>query len=345
MTSPTASTSPNRRALSNRSMRPLAPGIPGTSHSIQRTLMTTFNPRRVLPAAFAALFGCAQLSTAQNISVPHAPPATHSLTRPLLASGKVQHVVIIFQENRSTDNLFNGLAGADTVKHGLKFGRGFGELQAAKLNTPWDPDHSHASFVTEFDGGRMDGFNLDPAGCPANVTCIPPYLRAYNYVPSRMRSHTGRWPSSTRSATECLQRKKDRAFRRTSISSLRRLRSRKAPTLASENPLTAEQKFTGGCDSPVGSLVMLIDANGTEDQLAYPCFERPAFPDLLEGTSLTWRWYQSHPGPGLWAAPDAVKHIRNGSQFLNRRRVAAVASADRHREREFGKRRLGHADC
>src|SRR5579872_7019943 len=32
---------------------------------------------------------------------------------------KIQHVVIIVQENRSTDNLFHGLPGADTASSGL----------------------------------------------------------------------------------------------------------------------------------------------------------------------------------------------------------------------------------
>jgi phospholipase C len=34
------------------------------------------------------------------------------------ATGKIQHVIIVIQENRSVDNLFQGLPGADTRSYG-----------------------------------------------------------------------------------------------------------------------------------------------------------------------------------------------------------------------------------
>jgi phospholipase C len=84
---------------------------------------------------------------------------------------------------------------------------------------------------------------------------------------------------------------------------------------AAENPKTPENKFTGGCDSPTGSLVYLIDANGNENKQAYPCFDRPALSDLLEAKSLTWSYYQANGGPGLWNAFDAIQHIRDGAGY------------------------------
>ncbi|HYL28203.1 MAG TPA: alkaline phosphatase family protein [Candidatus Nitrosotalea sp.] len=245
-------------------------------------------------------------------------PETHGLHPPSLGSGKVQHVVIIFQENRSPDNLFNGLPGADTVKQGLNSAGASVNLQPERINSPWDPNHSHASFVTEFDGGKMDGFNLNTAGCPANVTCIAPYLRAYNYVPKSDAKPYWQMAEQYAFGDRMFATQEGPSFPAhqyifTGAATI----SQSSTVLASENPLTAEQKFTGGCDSPAGSLVMLMDGNGAENGLAYPCFDRPAFPDLLATTSLTWRWYQAHPGAGLWAGPDAVKHIRDGSQFSN----------------------------
>src|SRR5579863_8439922 len=34
-------------------------------------------------------------------------------------AGKIKHIIIIFQENRTTDNLFNGYPGANTQSWGL----------------------------------------------------------------------------------------------------------------------------------------------------------------------------------------------------------------------------------
>jgi phospholipase C len=84
---------------------------------------------------------------------------------------------------------------------------------------------------------------------------------------------------------------------------------------ASENPITAKQNFTGGCDSPAGTLVTLIDAKGSESSEAYPCFDRPALTDLIDAKHLSWHYYQSGPGSGLWNGPDAIKHIHDSSQF------------------------------
>jgi phospholipase C len=83
----------------------------------------------------------------------------------------------------------------------------------------------------------------------------------------------------------------------------------------SENPLDPTQKFTGGCDSPAGSLVTLIDAYGTENQAVYPCFDRPSLTDLIDAQQLTWRYYQYQVGSGLWNGLDAIKHVRDSSEY------------------------------
>src|ERR1700744_760493 len=46
------------------------------------------------------------------------PPVPHSTVSPIPGS-PIQHIVVIMQENRSFDNLFNGFAGADTVQSGM----------------------------------------------------------------------------------------------------------------------------------------------------------------------------------------------------------------------------------
>ncbi len=77
----------------------------------------------------AALVGCAQSSTlaptslspvtqaqsSQRSSIPARLELCGCMERFPNALSKIQHVVIIIQENRTTNDLFNGLAGADTV--------------------------------------------------------------------------------------------------------------------------------------------------------------------------------------------------------------------------------------
>ena len=50
-------------------------------------------------------------------------------------------------------------------------------------------------------------------------------------------------------------------------------------------------------------------------QQAYPCFDRPALTDLVDAQGLTWHYYQAHGGASLWNGPDAIKHIRDSSEY------------------------------
>jgi phospholipase C len=84
---------------------------------------------------------------------------------------------------------------------------------------------------------------------------------------------------------------------------------------ASENPTTPANVSTGGCDSPPGSLVDLIDSLGNEGHDVYPCFDRISLMQLVEAKSLTWRYYQGIQGPGIWNAPDAILHVRESTTY------------------------------
>jgi len=101
--------------------------------------------------------------------------------------GVVEHVVIIFQENRSVDDLFNGFPGADTVTMGKTSNGGEVPLQPVPLEAPYDLDHSHISttgvggFVTEYNAGQMHGF--DNERILPQVGFTPPPDAAYGYVP------------------------------------------------------------------------------------------------------------------------------------------------------------------
>ncbi|HZY99210.1 MAG TPA: hypothetical protein VFE36_06530, partial [Candidatus Baltobacteraceae bacterium] len=60
----------------------------------------------------------------------------------------IKHVVIVIQENRSVDNLFNGFPGADTVRIGERK-IGPVNLEPVDLGYPADVDHQHRAWITE----------------------------------------------------------------------------------------------------------------------------------------------------------------------------------------------------
>lgn len=164
----------------------------------------------------------------------------------------------------------------------------------------------------------MDGFNLEQSSCALlHTTCaLHTYLRAYTYVKhSKIKPY---WDMAKQYAFG------DKMFATQAgpsfpahqyIVSGTSTISASSTLRAAENPLDPLQKFTGGCDSPAGSFVTLIDANGAENQEIYPCFDRPSLTDLIESKQLTWRYYEYQIGPGLWNGLDAIKHVRYSSQY------------------------------
>ena len=115
-------------------------------------------------------------------------------------SGEIGHVVVIIQENRSFDNLFNGFPGADTVQTGYWHSQQV-PLTPFDLWQPYSVDHTHGAFKHGYDDGLMDGFGDVSGGdfgggsdrrraAARTSTCRDPKL-----------SRTGTWPRNSQSPT------------------------------------------------------------------------------------------------------------------------------------------------
>ncbi len=90
----------------------------------------------------------------------------------------IRHVVIVVQENRSFDNLFNGFPGADTVRFARTSDGKTVPLQPVSLAAGYDLDNSLKAFVTSTHDGRMDRYDLRRAR-PARRAVVP--LAALQY--------------------------------------------------------------------------------------------------------------------------------------------------------------------
>jgi phospholipase C len=247
-----------------------------------------------------------------NAPLPGAAPFGGAASAALLGKGKIRHVVIIFQENRTVDNLFNGLPGADTVRGGKNSHGQVVKLQPVSLTAPYDVSHKHNAFTTEYDDGKLDGWNKVISVCKKGARCPAPDVRAYGYVPRHEVEPYFTMAETYAFADRMFQTNQGPSFpaHQYILSGTSTIRDG-SPLRAAENAYTAENKFTGGCDSPPGSHVWLINPGGDENREVYPCFERQALIDLVEAQKgLTWRYYQHHVGPGLWSGPDAIRHIR-----------------------------------
>lgn len=245
-------------------------------------------------------------------------PSNGARALTLTTAAVIQHVVIIFQENRSIDNLFQDPVlisrGADIASSGKNSLGQTIPLSPIDLGTTgsnpqnYDLSHAHSAFVSMYDGGKMDGTNpnCSPAAqCPPNAhpnfqymyvkpTDVQPYFAlAEQYTFGDRMFQTNQGPSFPAHQF---------------IISGTSAPLENSPLFAAEN--TAPSSSPAGCIAPLTTMVTMIDAAGSETAQPpqYPCFEHQTLTDLLDTKGLTWRYYAPSPG-SIWTGPDAIEHI------------------------------------
>ena len=225
------------------------------------------------------------------------------------ASKKIQHVVVIFQENRTPDNLFHGLPNADIADKGVDSHGQIVPLTPISLVTNYDLNHTHAGFRTMWDGGRMDGVDKNsikcpggPANCPANPQFkyvnpaeVAPYFQlAQQYTFCDRMFQTNQGPSFPAHQF---------------IISGTSAPSAHTESCAAENPGGLKNTFlNSGCTAPGNETVAILDTNGNESTKIYPCFEHATLTDELDAQKISWKYYVPSAGI-IWNAPNAIKHM------------------------------------
>jgi phospholipase C len=224
------------------------------------------------------------------------------------------HVVVIVQENRSTDNLFQDPVlisrGADIQSSGLDSSGNMIALRPIPLANGYDLDHSHKAFESMYDGGKMDGANRIALECdPGFAGCPPPNLPPnpqYMYVdPSDVQPYFELAEHYT-FADHMFQTNQGPSFPAHQFI----LSGTSAPT-AGSNLFASSNVSPGtgiGCIAPPGSTVSLIDPAGNESATQYPCFEHATLTDLLDSAGISWRYY-TPLASSIWTAPDAIQHM------------------------------------
>ena len=244
------------------------------------------NPSRVYAHLSLALVlaGCARAIA------PALPPVIPTVA--VAHQSKVGHVVIIVQENRTPDNLFHNLPGADTVAPVA--------LSPVSLTAPYDLGHSHQSFLSDESAG---GYQSQSLGYVPQSQVQPYFDMAERYTFADRMFQTNEGPSFP--AHQYI------------VSGTSTTAPGSALRIA-ENPRgngVTGPIHAGGCDSPTSVGVRLIDETGNEGPPIWPCFDRPTLTDLIDARGLTWRYYQAFSGSGLWNALDAIEHIRYSAEY------------------------------
>ncbi len=255
----------------------------------------------------AVVAGCSGGATSAPPGAPFAPASGSGAG----SAAAIKHVVIIVQENRSFDNLFNGYPGADTASVGTMHDGSRVALTPTPLEDGRDVGHFHYSYDAAYNNGQLNGFDLEQGyGIVKGAYGVVPQSATYPYAyvpPSE--SHPD-WQLASEFALA------DRMFQ-----------SNSGPSFPAHQYLIAGQSGDAdevptvapwGCDAPVGTLVPQLEPNGSDTLGVFPCFDYPTLADRMDAAGVTWRYYTpklTSQSGSTFSAYDAIKHIRYGNDW------------------------------
>ncbi len=232
--------------------------------------------------------------------------------------GKIKHVIIIVQENRSFNDLFKGYSGATSSSYGYDISGHRIKLLPVGLETTWDIDHSSNAFFSACNGTgsipgtncRMNGFNTEWVGCGGSSNPCPIKHPQYAYVP---KSETRPYFAMAHQFVLADQMYASN-FDASSFVSHQYIISGQAES-AVNYPFGA-----WGCPGGSGDQIATV---GPQRQIPQSyelaCWDPTTLGDELDGAGVPWAFYAtSYSGsPGIWSAYQAIKHIYYGSDWKN----------------------------
>jgi phospholipase C len=258
-----------------------------------------------------ALAGC---SGSGGGTMPRVPGERATSSPPPAQS--IAHVVIVVQENRSFDNLFATYPGADGTTHGtLHNGKQFtltkGPLLGKELN------HLRSGYLTEYDNGKMDGFDQIGFGSSGNGGPAGTYpLRYVN--PSQIQPY---WSMARNYSLA------DHMFQTQgsgSFTAHQELIAAGTAINSTESLIDLPSLGPWGCDAPNGTVTTYITTSGQFffNGGPFPCLTYKTLADLLDPKGISWKYYVPPllvPGSSgfLWNAFDAIHDVRYGSDWSN----------------------------
>jgi phospholipase C len=293
--------------------------------------------RRVALCGYlAALSGCSLTGSSPDGA---APDAT-TVDAPLAIDGPpltpIRHVVVIVKENHTFDNDFGSFPGAE----GTLAADGSNQcptVSGGKEPCRRPPDapktdmcHSHDCAVTDWDGGKMDGWN-HPGGSDGAGKGMP-YLQYVEADIPHYWAYARRFTLADHFFTNVLG---------PSFPGQMFALAAQAGWAIGNPPFDVPGKVTvnppavlgphpyWGCDQWAGDTVDIL-AMGTTPAKVFPCFDIPSIPDILPA-GVDWKFYGSNWDgffSEIWSMFNAIRSIRQDPARWSRVVAADQLTAD-----------------
>jgi phospholipase C len=310
--------------------------ITGTSAG---TSMLTVSTATGTPDASAAI-------TVTGSDASSSAPSNGAQALSLTMASVIQHVVILFQENRTPDNLFQGLClspygspsacatNAAPTQYEIQTSNWLNNQVSGGVTQPgvidlgtigvannpdnYDISHAHNAFLDLCDLNtttgvcQMDGAALTPTSCTTgDVNCPPPANPEFYYVAPGDVAPYLQMARAYSFGDHMFQTNEGPSFPAHQFI----LSGTSAPSVGSvdfvsENVLP--ETANAGCLAASTVTNTEIDPSGVETVLdnttGQLCNEHPTLTDSLDNAGISWRYYAPSAG-SIWTAPTAIQHM------------------------------------
>jgi phospholipase C len=240
---------------------------------------------------------------------------------PIVPGNYIKHVIVIVQENRSFDNLFDCFPGTDCVTYGIN-SKGKKVTMKPITFESGDIDHEWKIAIANWDHGKMDGFDLNTLGTTGGEGPIGDL--AYTYI-----THNESKPYWDMAKQYTLL---DRFFPDmfgpsfTAHLSLIAATTAISPTQAEIN---TPNNLPWTCDSGPNNETALVDRVQPGqpgyllpiyDQPIPPCFTQfKTMADTLDAKNVSWKYYapalNADVGGQVWSEFGSIKKVRYGPDW------------------------------
>jgi phospholipase C len=216
----------------------------------------------------------------------------------------IKHVIIVIKENHTFDNYFGSFPGAEGTSICRYSDGGTFTCPHAPNSTSRDLNHGHASGLTDWAGGAMNGWDLVP-----NTSVNGDNLAYAQYQEADLPNY---W---TYAKTFTLGDHFFAGYIGESFPGhLIVLAAQAAWSLGDPN----QNIIYWGCDALSNTTMPVQDQTTCTTQQLFPCFDIHSVPDVLPA-GVRWKFYGSNYPvfTEVWSMFDAVKSIRNGPGWAN----------------------------
>jgi phospholipase C len=287
-----------------------------------RSARAAISPSALLVASALLLVSCggnAGLASRPDAANAALPAGTHALMpdagRAVLPDAAIvnghpiSHVIVVMQENRSFDNLFQGFPGANTVSSGLNSKGESIPLEPVPLESSYGLDHNSKSFFAACDGSppgqncKMDGFDKEVA-YGTHIHNNP----EYGYVPHRESKLYFDMAKQYVLGDDMFTSHIDASF----VSHQYIIAGQASGAV--DLPTTL-----WGCGGGANDTVVTLNADRSYGPTIAPCFTNRTIGDELDEKGLPWRFYGSVSTDiaYIWSSYQAISDIYNGPDWNN----------------------------